>query len=48
MKIPYPITPARRRYRDGIHPQHALFAVTFLPFVAAVAYVVARIFFSID
>jgi hypothetical protein len=37
----------RRRTHYGIHPQHVMFAVTFLPVLALVAYVVARILFSI-
>jgi len=47
MKMPYPIRPARRYHDHGFHPQHVLFAVTIIPLAAAVAYVVARILFSI-
>jgi predicted membrane protein len=46
MKLPYPITRARR-YDTGIHPQHVLFAATFLPALALVAYIVASLVFSI-
>lgn len=58
MKIPLPIHPARRPIDDGyevnfdrdiipIRFSHALLAVVAIPLTGAVAYVVARILFSI-
>ena len=47
--MPYPIHPprTRRTYNDGVRSQHVLFAITILPIIAFVAYVAARLAFSI-
>ena len=51
MKLPYPIQPARVSYehRDliPIRGAHALVAAAMIPVVGFVAYVVARLLFSI-
>jgi len=59
MKLPYPVTPARRDIPNGyevdfaerdiipIRFDHALAAVLILPVVAFIAFVIARLVFSI-
>ena len=47
MKLPYPITPARVHHNEGIRGQHVLLAITILPTIAFIAYVAARLMFSI-
>ena len=51
MKLPIPITPARINHADRdlipLRPHHVLLVVTLVPLVAAVAFVIARLVFSI-
>ena len=50
-RIPYPIQPARITYEQRdlipIRFSHALAAVTILPVVGFIAYIIARLVFSI-
>lgn len=45
--LPYSIRATRRNPVTTVHAQHVLFAVTFLPLVGIVAYIAARLIFSI-
>ena len=45
--LPYSIRATRRTPVTTVHAQHVLFAVTFLPLVGIVAYIAARLIFSI-
>lgn len=47
MKLPYPVTPARRDVPPAIRIEHITAAILILPAIAAVAYIIARIIFSL-